>query len=545
MKRRKTNKGAPLKTKYSSHKLRPDTLVFKIQKLFQSQPNKTYNARQVKQRIGVTNSIDAVNEALIKLDDKGIIDYNRNGKYHLNHKFKENKTVLKPERPKGFIGKVDMTKSGNAYVIIPEREMDVFVRSTETNGAMDGDKVRVIVKPRRGRKPEGKIVKVIERSATKVMGIFRIYQKNGVVYNLNTRQSVDVYIHPDNYDNAEDGDVVIANITSWGTNQNKGIWGEIISIHSDNTENDIAMKSILVEHGFDLEFSDEVIEEVRQISGEITEKDLSNRRDMRGITTFTIDPLTAKDFDDALSIEYKEDNTIEVGIHIADVTHYVRPKTALDKEAYKRSTSVYLVDRVLPMLPERLSNELCSLRPEEEKLSFSAIFTFNKSKNIIREWFGKTIIYSDKRFTYEEAQEILENKEGLFSKELSDLNMFAHHLRKEKFKHGAIDFESEEVVFRLDEDAVPVEVHVKERKDAHKLVEEFMLLANKKVAKFISKKSKAGEIPFVYRVHDMPNQEKLKEFSLFAKEMGFTMKVDTPNQVVKSINDLVKASHLI
>ncbi len=539
---RNKRKGSTPRTNHKSKKLRVDTLAFKIQKQFQAHPKKYYNARQLRSILGITNSADSINETLIKLYDKDILEYQKGGKYYLNQNFKTEEVSLNSRRSKGYIGIVDMTKSGAGYITVDDLEDDVFVINSDMNGAMNGDKVRVIVKQKARGKTRGKIVKIIERSTDKIMGIFRIYNKNAVVYNLNTRQSIDVYIKPENYGTAEDGDVVVAKITSWGNGQNKSIWGTISDVLSDDTDNDIAMKSILIENGFDLDFPDNVIEEVRNINDKIEPSEISKRRDIRGITTFTIDPLTAKDFDDALSIEYKDDNTIEVGIHIADVTHYVKPRTALDKEAYKRSTSVYLVDRVLPMLPERLSNELCSLRPEEEKYTFSAIFTFNDTNNIIKEWYGKTIIYSDRRFTYEEAQERIESKKGDFSKEILELNRLAGVLRKEKFKNGAIDFESEEVVFRLDEDAVPVEVHVKERKDAHKLVEEFMLLANKGVARYISKKSKGKEIPFVYRVHDLPNQDKLMEFSLFAKEMGYKMKIDTPNQIVKSLNGLAKAA---
>ena len=540
MKRKR--KGSPNIKKYKSHKLRKETLLFKIQKFFQTNNEEAFNAVDIKLKLGITNKKDEVKDVLFKLREKGIIDAKKEGTYQLNKNFKENKTVLKTTKSKGYIGKVDLTKTGAAYIIIDEMDDDVYVRASDTEGAMNGDKVRVIVRNRGGKRPEGKIVKIIERSLDKIMGIFRIYNNNGIVYNLNSRQSIDVYVDPKDYGEAKDGDVVITKVKTWGTGQNKSIWGTIENILNDNTENDIVMKSILVENGFDLEFPKEVIEEVRNISGEIEENEIAKRRDLREITTFTIDPLTAKDFDDALSVEYKEDNIIEIGIHIADVSHYVKPRTALDKEAYSRSTSVYLVDRVLPMLPERLSNELCSLRPEEEKYTFSAIFTFNESNKIIKEWYGRTIIYSDRRFTYEEAQEVIESKEGDFAKEMILLDKLAKNIRKKRFNNGAIDFDSEEVYFKLDEEAVPIEVHVKERKDAHKLVEEFMLLANKGVASFMSNKSKGVEVPFVYRVHDLPNQDKLREFSMFAKEMGYTMNVDTPDQVVKSFNGLVKAA---
>jgi ribonuclease R len=302
------------------------------------------------------------------------------------------------------------------------------------------------------------------------------------------------------------------------------------------------MQSILLMNGFNVRFPEEVEAEADQLPDSLSESDFADRRDFRGITTFTIDPATAKDFDDALSIDRSDDGTIEIGVHIADVTHFVKPGTEIDKEAYRRSTSVYLVDRVAPMLPEKLSNELCSLRPHEDSLCFSAVFKFDSNGNILHRWFGRTIIHSDHRFAYEEAQEVLETGEGPFSDEMRELNRLAHILRKRKLDNGALTFETDEVQFVLDEHGVPLEIYVKERKEAHMLIEDFMLLANKEVARFIGETRAMDHIPFVYRIHDHPDPEKIAELASFARMLGFEMRIDTPRQVAKSFNALAEAA---
>jgi ribonuclease R len=341
---------------------------------------------------------------------------------------------------------------------------------------------------------------------------------------------------------AQNGDRVIVKITHWHKHPNQRPKGKVTSVLGAEGS-DLEMKVILINKGFPLDFEEEVIQESEAIPARITDYDVLQRRDFRDVLTFTIDPEDAKDFDDALSYRVLENGHIEVGVHIADVTHYVKPNTALDKEAYKRSTSVYLVDRVLPMLPERLSNDLCSLRPNEDKLTFSAVFEFDKNDKVVKRWFGKTIIHSDRRFSYEQAQQGLETGEGDFAEQLKTLNRIAHKLRKDRFKNGAIDFETEEVRFKLDANGVPIELYVKERKDAHMLIEDFMLLANKEVAIFINKKAEnQAEIPFVYRVHDYPNEDKVRELALFAKEMGVQMRVNTPKEIAASFNKLAAES---
>ncbi|MDQ3141346.1 MAG: VacB/RNase II family 3'-5' exoribonuclease, partial [Bacteroidota bacterium] len=337
-----------------------------------------------------------------------------------------------------------------------------------------------------------------------------------------------------------DFDRVVLEITDWKEKPGDRMMGRILQVLGAESSIDMEMKSILADKGFSLQFPRAVELEMDQLVEDV--RDLDKRKDFRDVLTFTIDPIDAKDFDDALSVQKNENGLLEVGVHIADVSYYVKPDSALDKEALKRGNSVYLVDRVLPMLPEKLSNELCSLRPNEDKLTFSVVFTFNDDMEVIHYWIGRTIIHSDKRFSYEEAQIIMDSGKGIHYKELTQINRIAEFLREERLKNGAIDFESTEVRFRLDANLQPVELMVKERKPAHMLVEEFMLLANKYVAGYMAMKNKAIPIPFVYRIHDMPDPDKLEDFAIFAREMGVHLDFRTPKKISKSLNHLVEES---
>ena len=339
---------------------------------------------------------------------------------------------------------------------------------------------------------------------------------------------------------AKDGQKVQVAITDWPEGAKNPI-GKIINILGTQGENDTEMNAILAQYGFPLSFPPEVEKEANDIPEQITAEELKDRRDFRETVTFTIDPADAKDFDDAISFKKLPNGNYEIGVHIADVSHYVQPKTYLDKEAYSRATSVYLVDRVIPMLPERLSNGVCSLRPHEDKLCFAAVFELDDEANIQNEWFGRTVIHSNRRFSYEEAQEVIENKEGDHAEEILKLNALAYILRDRKFKNGAISFESTEVKFHLDEKGKPIGVYVKERKDAHKLIEDFMLLANKKVAEFIAKKGKGkSKYTFIYRSHDSPNLENLGNFALFAARFGYKINMKTDKDIAKSLNFLME-----
>ena len=520
-------------------------LKHQIFKYLKSFPKKRLTAKQIIKKLNLANSPDAVNDAMQKLAKDGKLFEIEPGRFRLD-RFADTSSGKIKSRRKLHIGKADLTRSGAAYVVIDGLEDDVYVAQRHTNGAMQGDKVQVSVHlPRGRRKPEGEIVKVLERVTEHFLGVIRIYENYALLTpSMYQYEDLEIQVGLDDLKGAQDEDVVVVKITKWGESFNFRSVGVVTSVLGEEGGSEIAMKSILINKGFELEFSEAVKRESEALTDELSEAEVSRRRDMRDVTTFTIDPDTAKDFDDALSYRILEDGRKEIGIHIADVTHYVLPNTALDKEALKRSTSVYLVDRVLPMLPEKISNELCSLRPNEDKCTFSAVFTFSAKGRIEDRWFGKTLIHSDRRFTYEEAQEILENGEGEYVDELLDLNKIAKRLQKKKFQNGAISFESPEVKFKLDKDGTPIDVFVKVRKDAHKLIEEFMLLANKEVAAYIVKKGKdgGGEIPFVYRVHDEPDPDKIAEFARFAAELGFKMEMQTPKQIAESFLALDKAA---
>ncbi len=368
--------------------------------------------------------------------------------------------------------------------------------------------------------------------------MFQDFKKYGYVYIETPKLSLEIRIFPKNFNGAEAGDAVVVEITDFGQNKRQELIGKINTILNPENQNDYEMQSILINNGFELEFSPEVLSESKQLSDKISSKDLETRRDYRDVLTFTIDPYNAKDFDDALSYRLLENGNTEIGVHIADVSHFVKPDTALDKEGFKRSTSVYLVDRVCPMLPERISNELCSLRPNEDKFCFSAIFEFDTNNQITNECFGKTLIHSNRRFTYEEAQEIIEKKSDELGKEIRHVNTLAKDLNKKRFKKGSINFETEEVRFKLDDEGAPIGITKKVRQDAHKMIEEFMLLANKRVAFFMHKKAKGQEIPFVYRVHDLPDPDRLMELALLASEFGIKLNMDTPKHITASLNSL-------
>lgn len=530
------------KYKYKKNKsLSRKELINVLTKFFADNKRKYYNARTIIKKLNLKNSKDSVQSALDYMTmDKWIIagadnkfTWNKNNSMDRSHK-------VHPK--KSYEGTVDLTRTGAAYIIIDDLEEDVFVHPKNLKGAMDKDIVRVEVPKIPGkRRPEGKITEIIERSLSQVLGILRKHGRVWVMYPISTPYIKEIQIKEKDLNRAKDGDHVIVKITKWGKSQNKAFWGKVLESLSDQDPNDLAMQSILLSNGFDLQFPLDVLTEAKNISREITDKEINQRRDMRSVTTFTIDPATAKDFDDALSYKELENGNLEIGIHIADVAHYVKPNTVLDKEAFKRSTSVYLVDRVLPMLPEDLSNDLCSLNPHEDKYTFSAVFEMTSNGKVKKEWFGRTVIHSDRRFTYEEAQERLETKKGDYQKELNILNDLHHKLRKARYKEGSISFESDEIRFVLDDNGKPIDLYIKERKDAHMLVEDFMLLANRSVAKYIAKKEKL-EIPFVYRIHDEPNPDKLSDFALFAKALGHTMKIDTPQQIAESFNLLSEAA---
>lgn len=439
-------------------------------------------------------------------------------------------------------GTLDITRSGIGYVVIEEGTGDVMVRPGNFNTALHGDTVRVKVTKENfatGRR-EGRVTDVLARRQTEFVGTLQLATNFGFFIADTDKPMPDLYIPLEHVNGAKNKDKVIARLIKWEKDDKKPI-GEVVSVMKAEDENDIAMKELIAENGFPLSFSDDAIEESERIPDEISKSDLKNRKDFRDLLTFTIDPVDAKDFDDALSVRVLKNGLYEVGVHIADVSHYVEEDTVLDAEAYKRATSVYLPDRVNPMLPERISNELCSLRPHEDKLTFSAVFQMNIKGEVKQYWLGKTAIHSDHRFTYEEVQNIIEKGEGTHADEIILLNRIAQHLRAQRFKNGAINFSSQEVKFVLDEKAKPIGIVVKESKEAHQLIEEFMLLANKTVAENVSKiKVNKKDVPFPYRVHDTPDEQKLIPFIEFAKKYGHRFDISSPEKIATSFNTMLE-----
>jgi len=458
------------------------------------------------------------------------------------------KFIIK-EHSHHFIGKVDITTRGNAYVIVDELEHDIYIPSRNLNKALHNDLVKVYVYNRRkNKKQEGDIVEIIERNKTKFVGVLQLNKNFGFVVTDDSKMYTDIFISEGKLNGAKDGDKVLAEIIDW-PNNSRNPFGHISVVLGKPGDHDTEIHSILLEYGLPYKFDEDVENFAATIPLEITKQEIAKRRDMRKDLTFTIDPKDAKDFDDALSFEVLENGNYEIGIHIADVAHYVQENTILEDEAYQRATSVYLVDRVVPMLPEILSNNACSLRPNEEKLTFSAVFEIDQKANVIQEWFGRTVTYSDRRFTYEEAQEIIEINDNTLDDNITiailKLDELAKIIRKRRMKQGAISFDKTEVRFELNEKAEPIGVYIKESKDSNKLIEEFMLLANRKVAEFIGKSSGgvASKKTFVYRVHDEPNEEKLLALEGIIKKFGYNIQTDTKKHTTDSLNKLLSDVH--
>ncbi len=436
-------------------------------------------------------------------------------------------------------GILDHVSSRFGYVKLGNDQPDIYIKSSDLASAVDGDTVRIVIFPtRHGEHQEGKVVEVVSRNRNRFVGRVELSKNFAFVIPDGRKIHTDFFVYPEHINGAKAGDKVIVEVTSWAENDRKPE-GKVVQVLGKAGENEAEIHSIMAEFDLPFKFPEVVLNESQKINEGITAQEIKKRWDFRDVTTFTIDPEDAKDFDDALSFKNLDNGTYEIGIHIADVTHYIVPNSILDGEAFDRATSVYLVDRTIPMLPERLSNELCSLRPHEDKLTFAAVFEIDEKGKIKKEWFGRTIIHSDVRFSYEDAQVILEKGQGKLAEELRILNDIAKKLRKERFNKGAVNFETTEVKFKLDAKGKPLAVIPKVRKDAHKLIEEFMLLANKQVATFVYNYKKAKEKnTFVYRIHDFPDPEKVKDFSVFARQFGHKMNIDE-NSISSSLNKLM------
>lgn len=491
---------------------------------------KAYSPRQILKKLDLSDKASkaALPNILVKLEEEGKVRLVHRGKYQ---------TTTEPQY---LIGAVDFVNPRFAFIICEELDQDIKVSADALMNALDGDLVKVLsYGPGYGdRRPEGEVIEIVERRRREYVGRLEMSARYAFVVADSRKMHHDIFVRLEDLHGATHGDKVIIKVTEWPTEDKKPV-GKVTRVLGPAGENNAEIHSIMAEFDLPFEFPYAVLEETRKIKEGITKKEIAKRRDFRGVTTFTIDPETAKDFDDALSVRKLENGHWEIGVHIADVTHYLRENTKLEDEASSRATSVYLVDRVIPMLPEKLSNELCSLRPHEEKLTFSAVFELDDKANVKNEWFGRTVIYSDQRFTYEDAQERIESGKGSFAEEIIQLNDLAKKLREERFAKGAINFETTEVKFRLDALGNPLEVIPKIRKDAHKLIEEFMLLANKKVAEFVFDYKRRGEKNvFVYRTHDYPDVEKVNEFREFAQRFGY--KLNTSEEAIAgSLNHLI------
>lgn len=489
-------------------------------------PGKPMNVTQICSKMGiVAEDKEKVFQSLHRLVLIDEIEEVQQGKFAAKHPH----TLL--------VGKVDYISSGNAYIISEESEKDIFIQAKNMADAWHGDIVEVIVFPRKGGSPEGAISKVISRGKENWVGT--VSMKGNAVYVIpdSNRIPFKIFIPNELSKSATDNLKVVAHITNWPVGREDDARGEILRILGASGENNAEMHAILEEYGLPYEFPEQVEKDAEKISFDLDSKEVKKRKDFRDTLTITIDPADAKDFDDALSYKVLDNGNVEIGVHIADVSYYVTPKNRLDVEAVKRATSVYLVDRVVPMLPEKLSNGVCSLRPNEDKFTFSAVFEMDKDAKIISEWIGRTVIHSNRRFAYEEAQEIIEGKSDELSEPILAMHELAKIMRRKRFDAGALRVESTEVKFRLDENGKPIDVYFKIQKEANQLIEEFMLLANRKVTEFITKQKK--KLPFVYRIHDLPAEAKLQDFAGFVKTFGYQLDLQNPKRISKNINSLL------
>lgn len=502
-----------------------------IEQLFASNRKKAFNYKQVASELDIADgeSKELIIRLLKQLEKEGIIEELSPGKY----------TALFV--PSFVEGRLDMTQRGAGFVVPNEGQGDIYIGQEHLNTALNGDwvKVNIFNRGKGNDRISGEIVEVVKRNKLEFVGLVQVSHSYAFLAPDDRKMYADIFIPLNKLNKAKNGDKAIARIADWHASD-KNPTGEIIEVLGRPGEHETEMHTIIAEFGFATKFPEQVEKEADKIPIEITKEEIAKRKDFRKTLTFTIDPEDAKDFDDAISFKQLKENVYEIGVHIADVSHYVIPGTTLDEEALRRATSVYLVDRTIPMLPEKLSNGVCSLRPNEEKLTFSAVFHMNEKGEVLEHWLGKTVIYSDRRFSYEEAQERIETGEGDLATEINLLNGIAKQLKEKRFKNGAVNFETEEVKFKLDENFKPVGIYKKVRKDAHKLIEEFMLLANRTVAESVFKMGKGDQQKtFVYRVHEHPSDDKLKVFSNFASRFGYRIQTTSSKAIAQSFNDLL------
>jgi len=524
-KKNKKNKKNNTKVKFRKN------LKDQVLDVFNHNPAQSYNYKQVSSMLNLKNKSKRklVMDVLAELERTEYLKEVKTGKYQMNLK----SSLVE--------GRIEFTAKGTGYLISEEIQQEVFIANRNLNHALPGDKVKVrLYAQHRNKTLEGEVLQILERSKSRFVGKVSVSSNFAFLVTASRRVPYDIFIPLKKLKGAKDGQKAVARITDWPEQVNNP-FGEILEVLGDSGNNETEMHAILAEYDLPCDFPDSVEQAADKIPEEIPKEEYERRRDFRQVPTFTIDPEDAKDFDDALSLRKLKDGKWEVGIHIADVTHYVKPDTILDKEAYDRGTSVYLVDRVVPMLPERLSNGVCSLRPNEEKLCFSAVFKMDDQARVHDQWFGRTLINSDRRFNYQEAQDLIDGQDGDLKNEMLTLNGLARKLRKERFQAGSIAFERVEVKFMLDELGSPTGVYFKEHSEANELIEEFMLLANRKVAEFI------GNVPkdktpktFVYRIHAKPDSEKLETFADFVQKFGYTINMKNNRTITSSINELLE-----
>ena len=487
----------------------------------------SFNYKQIAKKLNINDEHQRkqIISILSSLASKNLIKETRRGRYMV-------------KAGKGYItGTVELTKMGYGFVISDEIDDDVFISPKNLRTALHGDRVKVRLYARRkGSRPEGEVVAILERAKSTFVGTVEIVSNMAFLIPDNKNMPYDLFIPRSKINGAKQGQKAVARIIEWDSRTNNPV-AEIVEVLGYPGEHETEIHAILAEFELPYEFPEEVEKEAEKIPSVITEEDIKGRRDFRDVPTFTIDPADARDFDDAISLRKLENGNWEVGIHIADVTYYVKPGTLLDKEARQRATSVYLVDRVVPMLPEKLSNHVCSLNPYEDKLTYSVVLEMNDNAEVLSEWFGRTIIRSDRRFSYSEAQKIIDTGEGDMKEQLLVLNRLAQILRKNRFAAGSFFFERVEVQFDLDEHGKPLAIKFRDMGTANQLIEEFMLLANRRVAEFIGKKLKGKT--FVYRIHDKPDPEKLDSFVHFIKRFGYKLEINNINNLPKAMNRLL------
>ena len=502
-----------------------------VLQFLKKQPGRSFNYKQIAASLQLDQSEKfKVIEILDTLLKEKLIAETDRGKYTA----KSGKRILD--------GIIDFTSSGDAYVTFSETEPDIFIPASRTQRALQGDTVKIAVRENNGRRSEAEVTEIIKREKTEFVGVIQSTPRHSFLLPTNNKIHVDFYIPPDKTMRAENGQKVLARLIEWKEGD-KNPSAEVIKIFGNPGEHNTEIHAIMAEYGLPTEFPEAIEAAAKKLPTIITNEEILKRRDFRGVLTFTIDPHDAKDFDDALSFLKLPNGNFEIGVHIADVSHYLKPGTVLEEEAVRRATSVYLVDRTIPMLPEVLSNFACSLRPKEEKLTFSAVFEMDEQGNLLGEWFGRTVIFSDRRFTYEEVQTIIETKTGEYAEEILILDRLAKKMRSERAAKGSVFFDKEEVKFHLDESGAPLGVYFKKQLDAHKLIEDFMLLANRKVAELLGKSDKGlheKRHAMVYRVHDTPNSEKINALSELVGKFGYKMNLKTKRSVTESLNSLLK-----